>query len=313
MRTGTVALLILAIASAPSVGGSQAMPKDPTQTIFGSEIELTVVNIDVFVRDRDGRPVEGLTASDFRVFQDGVEMPISNFSAQNRGHLSLEEGEPIGSLPQDSQSTVRPAFVLLYFDNEYLHPVHRGRAMPRLREFVNGTMQGQVRMAVASARRSMVIRQPFTDDPEEVLAALDVVAHDSTGVLAREADRKRILDAMHEDQFFIAAQARPTIASIVPLVPGVTSKVEYRLTPAGLEQRPLNRNPQQEFKEVFGWQQLSHVVPVRNGFKYFKRVDDPDPLITASTNRPVVGQDHTWVRGTAPPCWLPTWPNESLG
>lgn len=82
-----------------------------------------MVNIDVFVRDRDGRPVEGLTASDFRVFQDGVEMAISNFSVQNRGHLSLEEGEPVGSLPQDSQSTVRPAFVLLYFDNEYLHPV----------------------------------------------------------------------------------------------------------------------------------------------------------------------------------------------
>lgn len=99
-------------------------------------------------------------------------------------------------------------------------------------------MQGQVRMAVASARRSMVIREPFTDDPEEVLAALDVVAHDSTGVLARETDRKRILDAMHEDQFFIADRARPAIACIVPLVPGVTSKVEYRLTAAGLEHSP---------------------------------------------------------------------------
>jgi VWFA-related protein len=211
MRTGTVALLILAIVSAPSAGGGQTMPNEPVQTTFGSEVELTVVNVDVFVRDRDGRPVEDLTASDFRVFQDDIEMPISNFSVQNRGHLSLEEGEPVGSRPQDSPSTVRPAFVLLYFDNEHLHPVHRGRVMPRLRGFVEQTMHGQVRMAVASARRSMVIRQPFTDDPEEVLAALDVVAHETSGLMVREADRKEILDAMHNDPFFIADQARPTI------------------------------------------------------------------------------------------------------
>lgn len=68
------------------------------------------------------------------------------------------------------------------------------------------------------------------------------------------------------------------IAFIVPLFPGLINKVEYRLTESGLEKRSLNKKAPQEFKEVFRWDQLSHVVPMKHGFKYFKPLNDSNPL-----------------------------------
>lgn len=71
----------------------------------------------------------------------------------------------------------------------------------------------------------------------------------------------------------VKALALGAIAFIVPLIPSVMSKNEYRLTASGLDKRPLKRKDPQDFKEVFRWDQLSHVVPISHGFKYYKPVD----------------------------------------
>lgn len=42
---------------------------------------VTLVPVDVRVLDRDGRPITGLTAADFTVFEDGVRQEIAHFSA----------------------------------------------------------------------------------------------------------------------------------------------------------------------------------------------------------------------------------------
>jgi hypothetical protein len=62
-------------------GTGRAPVSSPTDGHFGGEVQVTVVNLDVMVRHPSGRPVEGLTAADFRVLEDGAEMPISNFAA----------------------------------------------------------------------------------------------------------------------------------------------------------------------------------------------------------------------------------------
>jgi VWFA-related protein len=48
--------------------------------VFRQGIDLVVVN--ATVTDKDGRPVLGLQRSDFSVFEDGVEQPISQFTGE---------------------------------------------------------------------------------------------------------------------------------------------------------------------------------------------------------------------------------------
>ena len=76
----------------------------------------------------------------------------------------------------------------------------------------------------------------------------------------------------------VKALAMAAIGSIVSLVPGLGKRVEYRLTEHGLERRPHDPKKPGEFKRVFRSDELSHVAPTRGGFKFHKRLDDPNPL-----------------------------------
>ena len=76
----------------------------------------------------------------------------------------------------------------------------------------------------------------------------------------------------------VKALALGAVGFIVPLFPGVINKVEYRLTESGLEKRPLNPKVPQDFEEVFRWDQLNHVVPMKYGFKYYRPLNDSNPV-----------------------------------
>ncbi|HSO24201.1 MAG TPA: VWA domain-containing protein, partial [Chondromyces sp.] len=186
-------LLILA-----GVHLSAAAPPAPQEQGFADELEVTVVNLDVYVRDREGRPVVDLTAEDFRLLQDGVEVPISNFavftgSGGAAGEGTGNSGDAVlpASLPPP-----RPVSVVLYIDNTNLLPLDRNRVINRLRDFVAETLAPPVEMMVVASRPSLAVRQPFTYDVAAVTAALDGVAGHIGGRSARDQDRKQILDWM---------------------------------------------------------------------------------------------------------------------
>jgi hypothetical protein len=76
----------------------------------------------------------------------------------------------------------------------------------------------------------------------------------------------------------VKALAMAAFGSIVSLFATLVSKTEYQLTGSGLEKRALNLKTPRAFKSVFGWDQLSHVVPIKHGFKYYKVLVEPKPL-----------------------------------
>src|SRR5437660_1687862 len=47
---------------------------------LGETIEVSLVNIDVFVKDQSGKQVHGLTKDDFEVYENGLRQPITNFA-----------------------------------------------------------------------------------------------------------------------------------------------------------------------------------------------------------------------------------------
>ncbi len=72
---------------------------------------------------------------------------------------------------------------------------------------------------------------------------------------------------------FVAA-----IGAVAGMVPSVLNRVEYRITGFGLAKRSLRTKSPREFDDVFAWDELSHLVPTKTGFKFFKRLPDSGPV-----------------------------------
>src|SRR5687767_9121343 len=67
----TAILLLLATASV----GAQGQAPAAQQPVFKSSTRLVIQN--VYVKDKEGRPIQGLTAKDFVVFEDNQRQDIA--------------------------------------------------------------------------------------------------------------------------------------------------------------------------------------------------------------------------------------------
>ena len=208
------AVMLLAVLGFAVGAPCQSEPDAADERVGGlefiDEVEVTVVNVDVFVRDGKGRPIPGLTAEDFRLLQDGVEMPISNFVEFDREVIehqqvtaAVDEILPPPPKPDDGEETdsidIRPVYVMLYVDNENLDPLQRNRVLRRVREFVSENMVGPVEMMVVSYERSVKVLEPFTDDPLAINAALRSLTKLSGGRTNRDNERREIHERIQEE------------------------------------------------------------------------------------------------------------------
>jgi VWFA-related protein len=200
------------MALVPAAGGwAQSEDEQEAKPIGGlefvDEVQVTVVSVDVFVRDKKGQPVTGLGVDDFVVLQDGVEMPISNFAALDREVVehrfsAIEATETYLETPDAAEEPpeleIRPVYIVLYVDNENINPLDRNRVLRRVREFVSENLLGPVQMMVASNDRGLKLVQPFTDDPLAVNAALRGMDKVSGGKTSRDNARRDLVQALKE-------------------------------------------------------------------------------------------------------------------
>jgi VWFA-related protein len=189
--------LIIAAALAPIAADAQQSSQEQVRRpSFDDELEVTVANLNVFVRDQ-GQPVEGLTASDFRIVQDGVEMDITNFAVLTPEKFAAGSTGEAGEQPKAPVSSrIQPAYVVIHFDNDNLLPIDRKRVLSRVQAFVVEALARPVRMMVVSSRSSLVIQQPFTDDADAILAALQRVAREGGSRMVRDNERHKIFRQM---------------------------------------------------------------------------------------------------------------------
>ena len=77
MHRSAAILLVCALVSGTnlSVSGRATGAQQPEQKI---SIGISEVTVDVVVRDKQGKPVKGLTASDFELYEEGVPQQITS-------------------------------------------------------------------------------------------------------------------------------------------------------------------------------------------------------------------------------------------
>ncbi len=205
------------MAAASTTGVAAQAPEDTEERpevvgglAFVDEVELTVVNVDVFVTDKDGSAVQGLTADDFFVLQDGQKKVLSHFAVFNEDVISNLQNEPSvaadAALPPVAEAgtaaepgvsarlEIKPVYIVVFIDNENLRPMDRNRVLLQARRFLAEVMYPHVRVMVVSYQRSLKVLQPFTDDPKEVSDALRAVATMTAARPVQDTERKKILN-----------------------------------------------------------------------------------------------------------------------
>ena len=76
----------------------------------------------------------------------------------------------------------------------------------------------------------------------------------------------------------VKALAMAAVAGIIPLIPTVLQRVEYRFTEQRLDRRTVAKDKAKEFEVVFRLDELSHIVPVQRGFKFYRPLDESNVL-----------------------------------
>jgi VWFA-related protein len=185
--TPTLILVLLAVVDALSMTG--AMGQEPQgsseRSVFFDEVDVRVVNLEVFVTDKKGFPVTDLGRDDFKVLVDGRVVELTNFhlvlAPEIPGHVEAgATGEQADGLvkpqPQEVKAPAYEAdervYFAIYVDNLTLRPNTRKEVLDRLAEFVENELYPDDMVMIASAGSELEIRQPLTRDRELLVQTL---------------------------------------------------------------------------------------------------------------------------------------------
>ncbi len=161
-----------------------ASPKQPDIPRLGEVIEVSIVNVDVFVTDKHGNRVHGLTKDDFEIAEDGKTQPITNFSEfgpiVTNEHASVDAAT--GAAPAVQQAPPQKRTMILFVDHFSLPKYNADPIFARLKEMIHKTVRPGDAVMVVSWNEGLHVRQRFTDDLSALDRVIDRIAYESAGI-----------------------------------------------------------------------------------------------------------------------------------
>lgn len=157
------------------------------------------------VVDLHGRPVTGLTKSDFRLFEDGVEQKITNFYVvENSAPRPLAQATattstaaaPVAPDPQFRRK------VVLLVDNNFINNIELNAALRTLDQQIETKYSGDYEWSVSAIGHALEIVQPFTSDKRLIHAAIKKVEHMPTFQAHQAMDRAILSDRTRKNLDF---------------------------------------------------------------------------------------------------------------
>jgi len=224
LRDRYLFLTALVLAAATALPAQEPATPPPTdalpQSTYFDAVEVSVVNVEVFVTDKQGRRVKGLTKDDFELLQDNRPMPISNFYAVDEGRVVGPEvpaevapvpvPEPLPP-PADMEPAIpedQRLHLVVYVDNFNIRPFNRNRVFRSLREFLTTKLQPGDRVMLVSYDRSLHVRRQFSNDPLTVASALFELEEMSAYGIHADAERRDALNEVDDARDSMAAVTR---------------------------------------------------------------------------------------------------------
>lgn len=164
MKILVVSSALLLAASTPAFSASPPAPPS-----FGEVVEVSIVDVDVYVTDKNGNRVTGLKKGDFAVFEDGKLVDVSNFAELSRSALPTREAPatapPVGGTADaDAKAPVadpeRRLSLVVFLDNLHLRPEHRTRAVEQIRKFLFQNVRAGDRVMLVTYDINLRTRHP---------------------------------------------------------------------------------------------------------------------------------------------------------
>jgi VWFA-related protein len=194
---------------------------------FVDIVNVSVVNIDVYVTDKQGKAVTGLTKDDFQLFENGRPVEVTNFYAVNEGKsVAVDEEAAAAPAPTPNPQTTAPSApappplaeapstptdqrlrLVIYIDNFNLRPFNRNRVMRELRAFIGQKLAKDDQLMLVTYDRELHVRRTFTSDPSQIASAmLDLEKISAQGVHA-DSERRDALQRINESESVAQAES----------------------------------------------------------------------------------------------------------
>src|SRR5687768_16826776 len=192
------ATIVIALVVAIAYGSAQVPPPQAgdqqPQAVFKGSTRLVVQN--VYVKDKAGQPIEGLTAKDFVVFEDNQRQEIAFVEFQRIANEPIVDApEPAADPVRDAAAGVQRAvnveiatppagsikyqnrrLIVLYFDQSSMPLADQLRSYENARRFLDRQMATADLVAVITFQNGILrVRQDFTDNRVALREVVDTL------------------------------------------------------------------------------------------------------------------------------------------
>jgi VWFA-related protein len=192
---------LIAFALAILAATQQQPPRLPS---IGESIEVSIVNVDVFVTDKAGNRVRGLTQNDFEVYEDGKLRPITNFAeysseAPEAARVTVEgvaAPEAAVVAPPVEVAKRQKRTIAVFIDRIEMRPDKQREVFDRLRGTLRDLVEEGDRVSIITweRTRSLRVRQPYTGDIDLIDATLEKIGDDPTAGTTSDIEEIRRAD-----------------------------------------------------------------------------------------------------------------------
>ena len=188
-RTALSAGALLALAALPPASGPAQGQEPASQPPVAETMEVVLVNVEVWVHDKRGVPVQGLRAEDFELLEDGAPVPITHFAEirtpapvdPRAGGLPVQGPARPGQPPPDVPEPERePGHLVLYFDQLHLAPLTTRRLAGEVTEFLAEQQVPYERVLVVRQGWQLFTEAGLGSTRQEVEAALERIGEMQT-------------------------------------------------------------------------------------------------------------------------------------
>src|SRR5579859_8156651 len=157
-----------------------AQQKPPIPSL-GETIEVNLVNVDVFVTDKAGNRVRGLTKNDFEILENGKPQPITNFTEYVGQTTAAPAAATTVAKPEPhAEPAVAPRqkrTIVVFIERFYLPNFRTDPFFASIKQMLHEAVQpGDRAMVVTWNRGVLLTEQRFTDSLPALDKAIDAVA-----------------------------------------------------------------------------------------------------------------------------------------